>query len=98
MLSFSHFLQQAKLFFQRQLKPGFPHDDPDAIDPGLKLDLAPGANMMQIGDGFGERHLEFTRNSAHYPYSRKDYFLVNSAETQPAAPVDGEHPIASLDM
>ena len=75
----ARFLEQSQLFFQRQLAPGFPNDDPDTVDPGLKLNFAAGPNIVSIGNGFGKRHLELAGYSAHNPYFRKDHFLVNAA-------------------
>jgi hypothetical protein len=78
LLSFLRLLEQSQLFFQWQLDPGFPYNNPDTIDPGLKLNFATGPNIVRIGNRFWERHLKLAGHPAHDPYSRKESFLVRS--------------------
>jgi hypothetical protein len=76
LLSFSRLLEQSQLFFQWQLDPGFPDNNPDTIDSRLKLNFATGPDIVQIGDRFWERHLKLAGHPTHDPYSRKESFLV----------------------
>jgi len=78
LLPFPPLTKQSKLFFQGQLIPGFPGDDPDTVDCRLKLNFGTWSNIVRIGDRFGQGHLEFTGYSAHVPYSSKDTFLVKA--------------------
>src|SRR5262249_61949031 len=76
LLSFSRLLEQSQLFFQWQLDPGFPYNNPDTIDSRLKLNFATGPNIVQIGNRFWERHLKLAGHPTHDPYCRKESFLV----------------------
>jgi hypothetical protein len=81
LLSFSRLLEQSQLFFQWQLDPGFPYNNPDTIDSGLKLNFATGPNIVQIGNRFWERHLKLAGHPTHDPYFRKESFLVKIASS-----------------